>query len=57
MKTNRKNAKKKLHKGKRILAKKPLFAAAEHGAITGGNTAGVPTESVHIPYPALKLNY
>jgi hypothetical protein len=35
MKTKGKNAKKRLHKGKKIEAKKPLFAAVEHGATTG----------------------
>jgi hypothetical protein len=37
MNKSRKNTKKRLHKGKKIEAKKPLFVAAEHGATTGGS--------------------
>ncbi len=38
MKTKRKNAKKGLHKGKRIEAKKPLFMGLKPAAATGGDT-------------------
>jgi hypothetical protein len=40
MKTKRKNAKKGLHKGKKIEAKKPLFMGLEHGSLTGNTSGG-----------------
>ncbi len=39
----RKNAKKRLHKGKKLETKKPLFTAGEHTGLTGGS--GTPTVS------------
>jgi hypothetical protein len=49
MKTKGKNAKKRLHRGKKIEAKKPLFVAVEHGTTTG--TAPAPK-----PYLNINLN-
>jgi hypothetical protein len=57
MKTKRKNAKRGLHKGKKIEAKKPLFTAAQHGSLTGGKSTGAPTESLNLPYSTIKLTY
>jgi hypothetical protein len=39
MKTTRKNSKKRLHKGKKIEAKKALFMGLDHGSL-GGNSSG-----------------
>jgi hypothetical protein len=37
---SRKNAKKKLHKGKKLEAKKPLFMGMDHGSLSGTPSGG-----------------
>lgn len=39
MKTKRKNAKKRLHKGKKMEAKKALFMGLQPGSLTGTGSA------------------
>jgi len=51
----RKNPSKRLHKGKKIEAKKPLFTPAEHAGI--GSSGTTPTENVTFEYGALSVKY
>ena len=47
---NRKTAKKRLHKGKKLEAKKPLSTPATHAATSSSASSTPPTESVSLNY-------
>jgi len=53
MNKSRKKTGKKLRRGKKLEAKKPLFVAVEHGS----TTSNLPTETVNMNYGTIEWKY